>query len=202
MNDHIQPFPPLCDLDAPEPVPLLALCLPFTETDQLNYADRLGIMVDSPDHERQIMAMSHLRQNLPQRYTRWVTIDKYTRAVVLATDRSKSDLALAFNLDMLERIRRLMAVPWIPTWNTPESEMHTPFVIPRPDIRPELVNWPEEIPSLPSLTWKAILQLEEQEWTRIWDLVEVRLEMRLRARGVEIPDDDVPMSEAFTLDNF
>ncbi|KAH6906128.1 hypothetical protein BKA70DRAFT_1290793 [Coprinopsis sp. MPI-PUGE-AT-0042] len=177
VNDHIHPF-------------LL----------YLNYANRRGILVDKPIHERQTMAMAHLRQNLPQRYTRWVTIDEHTRAVVLATNRIRSDLALAFNLDMLEKIRRLMGVPWIPTWNIPESEMHTPFKIPRPDILPELVDWPHGMPSLPSLTWKGLNQLEEPDWTDLWNMVDVRLEMRVRVKGGELPDEDVPMSQTFRLD--
>jgi hypothetical protein len=156
-------------------------------------------MIDKPANERRIMATVHLRQHLPLKYNRWVTIDKYTRAVVLATNRAKSDLALAFNLDMLEKIRHLMGVPWIPTWNHPQSEMHTPFKT-RPDIRPEFVNWPECLPTLPRITWEDITQLDESQWTQIWEFEEVRLEMRARVIGGEIPDEDIPMSEAFVLE--
>ncbi|KAH6906129.1 hypothetical protein BKA70DRAFT_1290794, partial [Coprinopsis sp. MPI-PUGE-AT-0042] len=200
VRGHIEPFPPLCDLYGPDPVPLLALCLPFTPKDQMNYANKHALCEGGGEFERMDMALLHLRQNLPQKYTRWVTIDGYTRAVVLASNRAKSDLSLAFDLDMLEKIRRLMGVRWVPTWNFPEGKMVPASNNAQPDIREDLIDWPEDLPSLPSLTWKEIEQLEEPEWSHLWNMVEVRLEMRARVKGAAIPGEDVPMSEAFELE--
>lgn len=153
VREHIEPFPPVSDSPSPGPIPVVALCLPFTEEDQLRYAARHKIETKAPLSQRLAGAMLHLKQNLPQNYSRWVTIDEYTRALVLATNKTKDDLELAFDLDMLEKIRRLMGVRWIPTWNIPESDIHVPEDgNQRQDVPPEFTGWPKDLPSCPALT--------------------------------------------------
>jgi hypothetical protein len=202
VKEHIEPFPPVSELlpNGSRPVPVLVLCLPFTEEDQLRYAGRYKLEVKAPLSQRLAAAMLHLRQNLPQGYNRWCTIDEYTRAVVLATNESKSDLAFAFDLDMLEEIRRLMGVRWIPTWNIPESDIHAPDDKNRPNILPSLFDWPDDLPCCPDLTWEGFQLLSKQRWEDLWNMVEVRLEVYARVKGGEVPDSETPMAEAFQLD--
>lgn len=130
----------------------------------------------------------HLRKNLPQKYTRWTTIDRSTRAVVLASNRSKSKLALGFNLDTLEKIGRLTGVRWIPTWNLPEETMHSATDLLQTDIDLDLLDWPDDLPSLPSLTWQTIWQLEKHQWPRLWEIIWWRREMREKALGKSVPE--------------
>ncbi|KAH6906130.1 hypothetical protein BKA70DRAFT_1290795 [Coprinopsis sp. MPI-PUGE-AT-0042] len=200
VDRHIEPFPPLCDWDNPSSAPLLALCLPFTDDDQLRYANRRNLAPQSPIFHRRELALLHLRQNLPQKYTRWVTINDSIRAVVLATNETKSNLALAFNLDMLEQIRRLMGVRWIPTWNIPESDIQETIHKGRISIALSLVDWPADLPYAADMTWEDLDVLREDLWEDLWTMVEVRLEMHARVKGGTIPPYDVPMATAFQLD--
>jgi hypothetical protein len=201
LDIHIEPFPPLADTDDPEhPVPLLVLCLPFTEDDQLRYADRHKLAPQSKPFYRRDAALHHLRQTLPRLYTRWVTIENSIRAVVLATNQTKSNLALGFNLDILEKIRRHMGVPWIPTWNLPDSDIQETIHRGRVSIEPSLINWPDELPVAPSITWKDVDMLTEPEWEFLWRMVQVRVEVHLRVKGGPAPSNDTPMCFAFQLD--
>jgi hypothetical protein len=200
VKAHIAPFPPLADPDAPFPVPVIALCLPFTEDDQLRYANRHNLVPHLPMGSRKESALLHLRQRLPRGYTRWVTLGSYTRAVVLATNESKSNLALGFKLDLLEEIRRLMGVRWIPTWNLPETGIQKTIYKGCPAIDQSFVNWPEDLYSVRDLTWEGLDMLKADEWRVLWLMLEVRLEMYARAKNEKVPPSNIPMFKSFQLD--
>ncbi|KAH6906047.1 hypothetical protein BKA70DRAFT_1290090 [Coprinopsis sp. MPI-PUGE-AT-0042] len=203
IRTHIEPLPPLHRQRGPNPIPLLALCLPFTYEDQLRFIElhKIGAGNSKTRLGTRIYAgLQFLRQNLPKPYTRWTTIDESTRCVVLATNASKADLSLAFNLDKLEAVRRFMGVPWIPTWNEPEAELQTPIWRTPRTTPADLVNWPEDLPCQRSLTWESAQHVDEDDWGIIWERVETRAAVHARVKGGQVPDFDTPMSEAFKLD--
>ncbi|KAH6906131.1 hypothetical protein BKA70DRAFT_1290796 [Coprinopsis sp. MPI-PUGE-AT-0042] len=199
VREHLEPFPPITTPDGPHRVPLIALCLPFASNDQLEYADRHNLAASSKwICERMTVALDHLRARLPRRYSRWTTLESQhagsIRCIVLATNRSRTDLESAFDLDGLEKVRRLAGVRWIPTWNVSSGGKK------EPDVDPQFVQWPSDLPKEKKLGWKSVGQAKEHQLEVLWDLVEVRAEVSSRVKKTEYPGAEIHMAHAFKLD--
>ncbi|KAH6911810.1 hypothetical protein BKA70DRAFT_1423564 [Coprinopsis sp. MPI-PUGE-AT-0042] len=201
-DQHIVPFPPLTRDAVPNSVPLIVLCLPFTVEDQLRYTDKHNLILGGSRDTRCQAAPDHLRcWVLPRQYSRWATVDDRNRCAVIATNESTADLERAFDPDMIESIRRLMGVRWIPTWNIPDVPLQRICFESSPVLPDQQrVGWPTDLPSLPRLTWGDVWQVGENDCTRLFMMVEVRLEVYAHAKGGQVPPDEVPMCRAFQLD--